>query len=171
MEIYELSYNEINEMPNNIKKELLEKFKTIMQSIPDEIYRSDKKLYEMIYEAELLEEEKISDYIFSGEKVIYYKNEIYRKSMSSFTSAVTGYNFPRGTSAFIWKPFMYLPEKKEVYTIKPIKVLETESDFFPTNIKGFDDFCYKVKNSYDLGLDEYYNFLMNTGGIQIKKLR
>lgn len=53
MEIYELSYNEINEMPNNIKKELLEKFKNIIQSIPDEIYRSDKKLYEMIYEAEL----------------------------------------------------------------------------------------------------------------------
>ena len=172
MDIYSLSFNDITESTLPNKKELLEEFKDNLKYVSDIVYSDYKKLGDMIIETDGLEEENISEYVFSGEKVKYYFNPIFRKSKSNFTCPVNSHVYKKGELAFIFKPLMYLPNKKEFYTIKEIKASSYEEDFFPDNIKSFDDFYYKTEHSYTLGLEEYYNFSTNIGGsIKLVKLR
>lgn len=172
MDIYSLSYDDIVNSISPNKKDLLIEFRNNLKYINDEVYSDFKKLGDMILESEQLDTYQYSDYVFSGEKVIYYFNPKYRRSKKNFTCPVNGQVYTKGELAFIFKPFIYLPDKKEVYTIKEIKASSYEDDFFPDNINSFDDFYYKIENSYTLGLDKYYNFSTCIGGsIKLIKLR
>lgn len=172
MNIYSLSYDDILNTRLPYRKYLLIEFKNNLKYVNDKVYSDYKTLGDMILESEQIDTYEYSDYVFSGEKVIYYFNPKYRRSKKNFTCPVNGQVYTKGELAFIFKPFIYLPDKKESYTIKEIKASSYEEDFFPNNINSFDEFYYKVENSYTLGLDKYYNFSTCIGGsIKLIKLR
>ncbi len=169
--IYDYSYNEICLVPSPLKEKLLEEFDNLMYGIPLKIYSDSKKLGYMIMENELLEDENVSDYVFPGEKVIYYSNIHLVKAAKEFLCAVSGERFKKGNECLIFKPFLYLPNKNICYATNRIKAYYYYEDFFPRTLKEFDDFCYKIDHSYELNLEEYYNLSSNIGGgISIKKL-
>ena len=74
--IYDLSYNDIMKMPEEIRFPFLLRFNEILNDISKDIYSDRKSLMRMLYETEEQKELMISDYTFSGERVNYYPNII-----------------------------------------------------------------------------------------------
>jgi len=171
--IYELSYNDILELPDDIRKPFFKKFLEFKAYIPDDIYSDSIPLKRMFWKIEELENNLYSDYIFNGDKVFYYPNITYTKVTKPFICSVSGARYNRSCQSLIFKPFFYLPAKKEAYVLeKGIRAHYHYEDFFPRTIKEFDIFYYNVINSYELGLEEYYNFFCNIKGeLNIKKLK
>ena len=163
--IYDLSYNDIMKMPEEIRFPFLLRFNEILNDISKDIYSDRKSLMRMLYETEEQKELMISDYTFSGERVNYYPNIIFRKTARDYTCSVSGARHSRGSECLIFKPFFYLPRSRECYVLaKPIKANYYYDYFFPKTIKEYDYFSNRVERSYELGDDEYYNFFCNIGG-------
>lgn len=171
-DIYEMCYYDIISLNDKEKLVYLSLFEELIKDIPDEIYSKYKSLYVMLEENENLENSKYSEYVFPGEKVNFYPNLSIVKTNNTFTCPVSSEIIYKNSECIKYRPFIYLPNKKEVYVLnKTIKASTYYEYFFPINIKSFDDFVYKVNNSYDLNLDEYYNFNSNYGDITLRRLK
>lgn len=169
--IYGMSYNDILKMPEGERQLYLMSFEKLISELPDSVYSDYKTVGEMICEAEMVEDESISNYIFSGQHLIYYPNIKFRKVAKPFTCPVSGEIVGKGNEALIWKPLFWLPDVRETYVLsKSVRAHYYYSDFFPTSVCGLDDFWCKLNHSYDYGLDEHYNFISNVGGLKLKKL-
>lgn len=165
-----MSYNDIISLNDN-RAYYLKMFENMIKDIPDSIYKNYKPLFIMLNEMELLEEHCFSEYVFPREKVNFYPNLSIVKTKTDFICPVSFSKVFSGSECVKYKPFIYLPYKKETYVIsKAIKASTYYEDFFPTDIKTFDDFVYKINNSYDLDLKEYYNFNSIYGDILLRKL-
>lgn len=160
--VYDASYDDIMMLSDDIREPFLLKFIELTQQIPLEIYSKKKKVIEMIYEQEQLEESLISQYVFPGEKVHYYPNIRFRRSSKEFICAVSGVRFKKGKECIVFKPFFYLPTKRESYILdKPIKADCYFHDFFPKTLQDYDYFLSRLEHSYISGDEEYSNFYSN----------
>lgn len=173
--IYNLSYRDILLLPYELKDKVINRFIKFLNDIPKCIYRNDKTLNEMLLEKEFLIQSKISHYVFSGSIVDYYPNIKFKKVLKPFTCPISGEFMSVGSEEVIWNPLFCLPESGDLYSLeKAIRVnyyYYYYSDFFPTDVLSLDDFFFKVENSYELNLDDYYNFFCNTGGLKLRKFK
>lgn len=170
--VYDLSYNDICNLPEEYRDGLFQVFDSYLKVIPAQIYRPNRKLSDMLELSLLQEEDLVSDYVFSGEKVNYYPNIKRVISHIDYTCPVSGVKCIKGVETIIFKPFFFLPDRKASYVLeKAIRAHYYYEDFFPRSIKEYDDFVYKVEHAYELGLEDYYNFSCNLGrGLNLKKL-
>lgn len=170
-DIYEMSYNDIISL-NEKKDKYLELFEEIIKDIPQELYSNYKPIFIMLEEMDILEANHYSEYVFPEDKVNFYPNLKIVKTKNAFTCPISSSIINKGSECITYKPFLFLPNKKEAYVLKKaIKASTYYENFFPTNIKEFDEFAYKVNNSYTLNNEEYYNFNCNYGDITLRKLK
>jgi len=172
MNVYELSYNDIMSLPSNIKDFYLKEFNSLLVGVSDTIYKPNKKLGDMLELTELEKESLISDYVLPGREVIYYPNLRRVNSKCEYTCPVSSMICSKGTETVLFKPFLFIPKENISYVLeKSIRAHYYYEDFFPTNIKAFDEFMYKIEHSYELNLDDYYNFYTMVGNLSLRKLK
>lgn len=169
--IYEMTYNGILQMPEEERQLYLPQFEKMLSQVHDSIYSPNRTLIEMLMWSNLVEDENTSNYIFSGERLIYYPNIKFRTVFKPFLCPVSSQTVSRGEEGLVWDPLFWLPDKKSVYVLsKAIRAHYCYADFFPSDVTSLDDFWFRVNNAYELGLDDYYNFSCNVGSLSLKML-
>ncbi len=104
-----------------------------------------------------------SSYCFPGHVVIVHPNIRVKKSLKEHICSFSGAKIRKGSEYLSYQLFIEDLTDNCIYTLaKAIPAEIGYEDYFPQNIHQLDDFIYKVKHSYELGLEDYYNFATNT---------
>ena len=172
MDIYRMSYNDILSLNDDIREYYMDLFNKEIEQIDDSIYSPYKPLYQMICENEDILDSKVSEYFFEGEIINFYPIINTRKSLNNKVCHISGDIIYKNSLYVTYKAFLYNKQKKEAFVLKkPINVMPYYEFILPKTLKEFEEFAIKVRNSYDLNLEEYYNFYANyKSDISVRKL-
>lgn len=118
-----------------------------------------QQLYEEVNEIYAMYE---SNYLFPGHHVIVYPNISVRSALKEHICSFSGAKIHKGSEYISYQLFIEDLTDNSIYTLAKALPLEIGyEEYLPTNIQQLDDFVYKLQHSYDLDLDDYYNFVTN----------
>lgn len=118
-----------------------------------------RKLYEIFNDIYLKYE---STYLFPEHIILVYPNIKVKKALKEHLCSFSGARIYKGEEYISYQLFIEDLTDNSVYTLN--KAISTEigyEDYLPKDIQQLDDFVYKLNHSYELDLDDYYNFATN----------
>lgn len=168
--VWTLNYWQIIELPEDLREQVLKEYNEIMKRISDDVYSEYKTLEEMAFEMDSYTFSQQGEYLFPGREVKFYPIFHFGNCGKEFTCAISSSHVPVGDAIVTYKGFIYLPKEKEAYVSKSIKALDYYRDTFPTDFKGFENFCYMLDTSYSRNDSYFYDIDTNIHGMTLRKL-
>ena len=169
--VWTLNYWQIIELPNDLQEQVLKEYNEIAKKIPTDMYSKNKSLEELTAEMESYLSLQYGEYLFPGQEVKFYPIFRFGKCGKEFTCAISSSRVLPGDAIVTYKGFIYLPNEKETYVSKTIKALDYYQDVFPTDYKGFENFCYMLDSSYSRDDPYFYEIVTNIKGMTLRKLK
>lgn len=174
--LFSLSFNEILCIEDfKLRKTLIIEYKkekaNLLNCYPDLIgyFDTSKSLEYNYHLLEELQSSSTSKYLFPGDKVLYYSIVEEFKARKEYMCGITGAIINVGSSYNQFKAFLYNKSQKVSYISNKIRY-EIGSFDAPDSLHEFENFYYRVSNSYDLNLEEEYNIQTNIKGLHLRRL-
>lgn len=164
--IYTLPYNSILAIEdNNLREMLLKRYseeqERLFKTYPgfEDYFDYNQSLEYNYYNIEQYASSQISDYLFPGDKVIYFPiTESFRASKKHIC-AISGNVIKPKNYYEQFKAILYNFSQNKSYVSKKIRYITGEDFKIPTELHEFEELCY------------YYNIACNIRGMSLQRIK
>lgn len=108
-----------------------------------------------------------SHYYFDGHIITLYPSIKILKANRNHLSCFSGSIIRKNSYYTRYHLFIEDFTDNSFYASDTLKAEVDYESYFPTTVASFDDFMYKLRNCYELGLDEFYNISSNGLGLKL----
>lgn len=176
--IYTLPYNSILAIKDsNLREILLKRYAEeqahLFQAYPgfEDYFDYEESLEYNYYNIEQSASSLISEYLFSGDKVIYFPITESFKASKKHICAISGNVINPGSYYEQFKAILYNCSQNKSYVSKKIRYITGEDFKIPTDLHEFEELCYYLDHAYELSLEYYYNITSNIRGMSLQRIK